>query len=145
MKLSSQYIPSIRWLLTGSLLVLSASLLSPVHAKPGGRPGTPGVYRLQVRGTWSGEIQVRITAAELQILNGKVTDESGKQIKLKLKDLPLDNGRFSSTDTVDGRNAQISGRVDAAEGGVVVTSRVIMHIRFDDGSHVRLYGQRESN
>lgn len=117
----------------------------PLHAKPGGRPGTAGTYRLQARGDYTGEVDGKITPNAFMIPSGNLTDAEGNQIKFKLKQLEIENGRFSGTDTINGQAVEVFGRVDGAEGGVVGTPRLIVTVRFADGSLVRLFGERTGN
>ncbi|MDB5327075.1 MAG: hypothetical protein JWM57_2644 [Phycisphaerales bacterium] len=123
--------------------VLSLALLmlcATAVAKPGSRPGTKGKYDLVFYGSFKGTGTAKINPAHLT-LDADLTSDTGPAGKLDVPKLQIDDGRFNGTGTLGGQPVDVSGRVDAPEGGIVKIARISVTLRTPDGRVSRGFGE----
>lgn len=116
------YMPRRMLLLTA--VALGLAWCSTARAGGGGDPSRPnhperysGIYKVLVRGYWTGEGRATVTDKKVEIGPIAVKDDSGHSGTLAISPMPLVNRRFTGTGTVTGTGISITieGRVDPAD------------------------------
>ncbi|MGC4031148.1 MAG: hypothetical protein QM754_05295 [Tepidisphaeraceae bacterium] len=132
---------------SAALQVLLVGILAVgtiAHAKSGSRPGTKGTYAVKFHGSFAGEASAKVNPDHVA-LSGDLHDANGATVTLDAKKLKLDDSRFSGTGTVNGQSVDITGRVDAAEGGVLKIARIVITVNGDNGQFARAIGEIASS
>ena len=125
----------------GTLLVLALLMVcATADAKPGSRPGTKGKYDMVFYGSFKGTGQAKINPAHLT-LDADLTSDTGPAGKLSVPKMQVNDGRFDGTGTLGGQPVDVSGRVDAPEGGIVKVARISVTLRTPDGRVSRGFGE----
>ena len=124
----------------GVVLAAVAVLAAGAQAVPGGRPGTVGDYDLDFKGDFTGSGTAKINPAHLTF-KVELQGVNGPGGTLDVPKLKVENGRFNGTGTLGGQPVDITGRVDAGEGGVVSVNRLVVTIRTKDGRVARAFGE----
>lgn len=132
--------PSRQARLTLGVLLSVLAIGVAAHAKPGSRPGTKGTYALKFTGAFQGTGSAKVNPDHIK-LSGDLWDANGTAVTLEANKLKLDDGRLDGTGTIGGQPADITGRVDAAEGGVVKVARLIITVQTKDGRFCRGFGE----
>ena len=86
----------------------------------GPAPSASGVYKVIVRGYFSGDGTARVDAGGMVSINATVKDDSGMTGELVVTQVGLVGDHFKGTGTVMGATMTVSGRVEAADPAVVV-------------------------
>ncbi|MDB5326304.1 MAG: hypothetical protein JWM57_1873 [Phycisphaerales bacterium] len=110
-----------------------------VLARIGSRPGTKGTYDVSFAGSFRGVGTATITRTHVA-LAADLEGNPGNGGKLVAK-LAINDGRFDGSGTVDGQSVEVSGRVDAPEGGIAKVARVAVTFRTQDGRVARGFGE----
>lgn len=118
------------------LLVFSAAAV----AKSGGRPGTKGTYDVVFAGSFRGSGTAKLNTSHLT-LNAELEGNPGPGGKLDVPKLQVNDGRFDGVGTLDLQSVQVSGRVDAPEGGIVLVARIVLTVQTSDGRVARGFGE----
>lgn len=118
------------------------ALVSSAFAAPGGPTGTNGSYTLIFAGGFTGDGHAAVGGNQVATIDGNVTDAAtGVTGTFKAVNLNLDNGHFTGTGTVMGVAVTVSGRVEAADGKVVLVPRLCC--TFSTGSKGgRIFGEK---
>jgi len=122
----TSYMPRRMLLLTAVALCLT--WCSTARADDGGgqpahpsRPNHPerytGIYKVLIRGYWTGEGRATVTDKYVELGPIQVKDDSGHSATLTMGKMPLANRRFTGTGTVTGTGTSITieGRVEPAD------------------------------
>lgn len=119
--------------------VMTAGFLA---AKPN-PPGTNGAYKIVFAGAYEGRGNAAVGAKSVTI-TGQVTDATtGAKGNFIASNLSLDGGRFSGSGKVMGFTLQVSGRVEAADGGLVSVPRIMCNFCTSAGGNGRIVGQKK--
>lgn len=128
------------WL--AALAYVALATTGTALAGPGGPAGTNGAYKLICRGSYEGTGNAAVGASNVNVVLHLTNPDTGVSGTLHASNLTLDNGRFSGTGTFAGNSVTISGRVEAPDGQVVTTARIMGTFEVSDGLHGRFAGAR---
>jgi len=131
------------YILTLGLALSLIALVSPVFAAPGGPTGTNGSYKIVFAGGYVGEGNAAVGTKGVTLINGTVTDvATGVTGKFQATNLATDDGGFVGTGTVMGIPVTISGRVESADGKIVLVPRMCCTFSTGAGNGGRIIGHK---
>lgn len=133
-----------RRIMFGCLLIAACVGISSSTAKPGTPAGTVGPYQLIFAGAYVGEGRAVVTGSnKISVIMGNVTEvATGATGKFKANNLALDDGHFTGAASVLGQSATVCGRVEAADGKIVVSSRIMCTYLTTTGAGGRAVGKK---
>ena len=124
--------------MVASIFVTSVNAAKGQEGSP---PSVDGEYKPSTgkRGRGPGSATVKADTVTLRL---PVASDAGKAGLLIAPNLTIVNGRFSGKGQLDGVDAEVSGRVDPAAGGVLLVPRIVITARTGDGQLFRAGGAR---
>ena len=133
-----------RFLISACVLAAIFVGVSGTSARPGTPRGTQGPYKMIFGGAYVGEGRAVVTASnKIAILIGNVTEvATGATGQFRANNLPLDDGHFTGVGTVLGQPVTLCGRAEAADGKIVVVSRIMCSFVTASGAGGRAVGSK---
>lgn len=116
---------------------------APSFAKPGPLPGTNGAYNVVFAGDYVGVGKAVAGAKSVKINANVKDDKTGAIVHFHVNNLDLEDGRFHGTGDIDGVVVNVSGRIEAPDGNLVVRARILISFVSADGKTGRICGEKK--
>jgi len=124
------------------MVIALCAFTTAVFAKPGSANGTSGLYTIVFAGAYTGEGFAVVNNSGVVVIQGKITEvATGAKGTFHVRNLNTDDGHFTGTPTVLGvLGGKLCGRVEPADGKLILTPRIICTFTTAAGAGARICG-----
>lgn len=126
------------------IALLSAGSAALWAKDPPNRAHLNGSYQMVVAGDFVGEGNTVVTPKSVHI-NVQLTGQDDQKLHLNIPNMPLSEGNFQGEKSIDGTLVKVTGRIEAADGTIVLQHRVTCIISTADGRFARGVAYRKGD